>query len=131
MPKRPTTDLIRNPTLFGMDKIDPADQAVNSPNVEHRYSDPGLLDSTHFGTRERENHPGIKAVQFKTKDQAGKARLKLPEREARRGDPRPGFRHEPGARARVLSTGRADLLFLSRRAGPRHIRQRQPPFPPN
>lgn len=45
-PKRPKIDPIRNPTLFEMTKIKPASQAVNSPNDEHRYSEPGLLLGT-------------------------------------------------------------------------------------
>jgi uncharacterized protein YecE (DUF72 family) len=44
--KHPKIDLIRNPTLFEMDKIEQPGPVANSPLVGHRYSEPGLLLGT-------------------------------------------------------------------------------------
>jgi uncharacterized protein YecE (DUF72 family) len=44
--RRPKIDLIRNPTLFEMDKIELTGPLVNSLNAEHRYSEQGFLLGT-------------------------------------------------------------------------------------
>jgi uncharacterized protein YecE (DUF72 family) len=44
--KRRKIEPTSNPPLFEIDKIDQAGSLVNSPNIEHRYSEPGLLLGT-------------------------------------------------------------------------------------
>jgi uncharacterized protein YecE (DUF72 family) len=45
-PKRPKIELVGNPTLFEMDKLEWAGDLVNSINVKRRCSEPGLLLGT-------------------------------------------------------------------------------------